>query len=319
MKVAVCGVWHVHAGGYAKTAKENAEVVGVWDQNPERKAKFAEKHEIPAFDSFEDLLASDAEGVIVCSSTDTHADLMVRIADAGKHIFTEKVLALSDEDCLRIEEAVKRNNVKFVISLVWKYGPGPITLKRIVDAGEIGTINYMRFRNCHSGSSNNWLPKHFYDAKECGGGAMIDLGAHGMYLIDWFCGQPTGYKSCFTNACINPDALALNTDRVEDNAVTVMSYDNGCIAVNETGFVSYGFPSILEIGGEKGTLLWDGGDTITKKINTPDKDTVVVELSHEDSKPSPLKQFLSGNILPGCGIEEAKRLTHMMVEAYKNQ
>ncbi|MBR5453772.1 MAG: Gfo/Idh/MocA family oxidoreductase [Clostridia bacterium] len=316
MKVALCGVWHVHAGGYAKTAKELADVIGVWEADSERKANFAEKHEIPAFDTFEDLLASDAEAVIVCSATDAHADHMVRIAEAGKHIFTEKVLALSDEDSERIAEAIERNNVKFVISLVWKYGPGPIMVKEIVDSGEIGTINYFRFRNCHSGSSANWLPKHFYNAKECGGGAMIDLGAHGMYLTDWFCGAPDTYKSAFTNACLNEDANAINTDRVEDNAVTVMSYKNGCIAINETGFVSMCYPGILEVGGEKGTIIWMG-DKIVKRTLDTEKQAVEIPLDNSKSQPSPLRQFLTGNILPGCGIEEAKRLTHMMVEAYK--
>ncbi|MBR6557812.1 MAG: Gfo/Idh/MocA family oxidoreductase [Clostridia bacterium] len=315
MKVALCGVWHVHAGGYAKTAKEFSDVIGVWEADSERKANFAEKHEIPAFDTFEDLLASDAEGVIVCASTDMHADLMVRIADAGKHIFTEKVLTLTDEDADRVADAVKRNNVKFVISYPWKKNAGVITLKNMVDADEIGVINFFRFRNCHSGSSANWLPKHFYNAKECGGGAMIDLGAHGMYLTDWFCGEPVTYKSVFTNACINEDANVINVDRVEDNAVTVMGFANGCIAINETGFVSKHYPCVLEIGGSTGSLMWYGGDTIIKRTEAGVEE---IKVDESVATLSPLKQFLTtDDILPGYGIEEAKRLTHMMVEAYK--
>jgi len=316
MKVAICGVWHVHAGGYAKTAKENAEVIGVWEADSERKAKFAENHEIPVFDTLEDLLASDAEGVIVCASTDIHADVMVKIADAGKHIFTEKVLTLTDEEADKVAEAVKRNNVKFVISYPWKKNPGVITLKNMVDAGEIGVINFFRFRNCHGGSASNWLPKHFYNAKECGGGAMIDLGAHGMYLTDWFCGVPVSYKSVFTNACINEDANALNSDRVEDNAVTVMGFENGCIAINETGFVSKNYPCVLEIGGSAGSLMWYGDNTIIKRSEAGLEE---IKVDESVATISPLRQFLSDNILPGYGIEEAKRLTHMMVEAYKNR
>ncbi|MBE6608641.1 MAG: Gfo/Idh/MocA family oxidoreductase [Ruminococcaceae bacterium] len=310
-KIAVCGVWHVHAPDYTRVAIERGEVVGVWDENADRKNEFCEKFGLKAFDTLNDLLASDADGVIVCASTDTHADVMVKIADAKKDIFTEKVLALTDEDCDRVAEAVERNQVKFVISLVQKSCPGPLTVKSIVDSGELGKIAYVRFRNCHSGSSANWLPKHFYDAKECGGGAMIDLGAHGMYLIDWILGMPSSYKSIFTNACINEDANKLNSDKVEDNATTVMGYDNGAIAVNETGFVSGASPMILEIDGEKGYVRFSENKVI-KRVGGQ-----LCEVPMIQGKPSPIVQFVTENYLGGCGIEEAKNLTHMMVEAYK--
>lgn len=313
-KVAICGTWHVHASDYTSAALKQAEVIGVWDENEARRKSFCDYFNLPAFETLDDLLASDAEGVIVCTSTDSHADIMIQIANAGKHIFTEKVLALSEEDCDRIAAAVTKNNVNFVISLVQKYQPGPLTIKQIADSGELGKINYVRFRNCHSGSIANWLPPHFYSAKECGGGAMIDLGAHGMYLIDWLCGTPVSVKSIFTNACTNEAANAINPDRVEDNAVTVMSFADGCIAVNETGFVSNHYPMTLEIGGEKGMAFY-GPNGVTKRTNATEGKLVNAEMC--SALPSPIVQFLNETILEGCGMKEAKALTHLMVEAYR--
>lgn len=313
-KVAICGAWHVHAADYTKTALELTEVVGVWEENETRRNDFCQRFGLKAFDSFEDLLASDAEGVIVCSSTDSHANLMIRIANAGKHIFTEKVLALTEADCDRIEAAVTANQVQFVISLVQKYRPGPLTVKQVADSGELGKINYVRFRNCHSGSVNNWLPQHFYNARECGGGAMIDLGAHGMYLIDWLLGVPVSSKSVFTNACTNEAANEKNPDQVEDNAVTIMEFSDGCIAVNETGFVSNYSPMTLEVSGEKGVVIFDGTKVI-KRTGATDGQTVEMPLC--EALPAPIVQFLTGKILPGCGMAEAKALTHLMVEAYR--
>lgn len=312
-KIAICGVWHVHAPGYAKTVLEHARVIGVWEEDQERRESFCKDMDLPAFGSFEELLASDADGVVVCAATDAHTDMMIRIAEAGKHIFTEKVLAMSVEDCERIAEAVERNSVQFVISLVQKYRPAPLTVKQVIDSGELGKINYVRFRNCHSGSVNNWLPRHFYDAKECGGGAMIDLGAHGMYLIDWILGTPVTAKSVFTNACSVEAANALNTDRVEDNAVTVMGYEDGCIAVNETGFVSNYYPMTMEVGGEKGWVVFNAAGVIKTTEATAGKQ-VSVPLCEE--LPSPLVQFLTGNVLEGCGMKEAIGLTRMMELAY---
>lgn len=308
-------MWHVHARDYLKAAleRDDTQVVGVWDNNPEFCREIQDKFYVTVFQSLDELLNSDAEGVIVTTATREHPDVLCRIARAGKKIFTEKVLALSDEEANRIACAVNETGVEFVISMPHKYGGGIQTVKSVVDSGELEKINYFRFRNCHGGSVDNWLPAHFYQADPCGGGAMIDLGAHGMYLADWFCGVPDTYASTFTRACHDP--AVPNVDGVEDNAVTVMGYANGCIALNETGFVSRGYPMSLEIGGENGWVRFD--HTGVHK-STKATELHPVEVRMLENLPKPIDQFLSGKILPGCGMEEATRLTHMMVEAYRN-
>lgn len=313
MKVAVFGVWHVHAADYTKHALAHAEVLGFYEKDDVLAKAFAEKFDIPRFESAEALLASDAEGVIVCSASSEHAEDMIRIAKAGKHIFTEKVLALTDEECERVEQAVKENGVDFTISLFQKYQAPQRKVKEIVDSGELGKLNYLRFRNCHSGSTANWLPTHFYNAEQCGGGAMIDLGAHGMYLTEWILGMPTAAKSVFTVSCEREDVLEKNKDRVEDNAVTVMQYASGAIAVNETGFVSGYSPVTLEVFGEQGYVRMSGKHVYKRSKAT---DGVEVEVELGESLPLPIIQFLTGKRLEGCGMAEAKALTHMMTMAY---
>ncbi len=315
MKVAIYGVWHVHAADYIKVAREFGEVVGFYEKNDYFANNFAERFNVHRFNTPEELLESDAEGVIVCSATSDHTEDIIKIANAKKHIFTEKVLALTDEDCDKIEKAVEENGVKFVISLVQKYMGSRIAVKKTAFSGEIGKVNYMRFRNCHSGSTEEWLPAHFYNAKECGGGAMIDLGAHGMYLAEWMFGMPVSACSQFTVSCELDSAKAKNSDRVEDNAVTIMSFENGVIAVNETGFVSNYSPITFEVFGENGYIRMIGNRVI-KCTGTTLGAEVEVEVGPDE--PSPLKQFLTGNQLDGCGIKEAKALTRMMTMAYKN-
>ena len=306
MKVAIWGVWHVHAKDYTKKAMELGEVVGVYDDNIKWRNDFAEKFGIPVFESAEDLLSSDAEGVIVCTATDAHADVMVRIAQSGKHIFTEKVLALCEENCIRVQKAVEEAGVRFVISLVQKYTAVHLTVKDLIDRGEIGKVNYLRFRNCHSGSTDHWLPAHFYNLKECGGGAMIDLGAHGMYLIDWLLGEPETYRSAFTHACRDEKDAILNPDGIEDNAVTVMTYENGTIAINETGFVTKGFPMTMEVGGKRGYIVAGAGKVTLNGTEMP----------LVPAQDAPIVTFMKGETPVGAGMTEARALTRMMVGAY---
>ena len=314
MKVAICGVWHVHAADYTKKALELGEVVGFYERDDGLAAKFAEKFGLFRFPTLDALLSSDAEGVIVCSATKDHAEDIVRIAAAKKHIFTEKVLALSDADCEKVEKAVRENGVDFTISLSKKYFGSCITVKEIVDSGELGKVNYVRFRNCHGGSTRDWLPPHFFNREQCGGGAMIDLGAHGMYLIHWLLGMPVSVRSVFTVACESEKGLAKNVDHVEDNAVSVMQFANGAIAVNETGFVSGISTAVLEVHGETGYVRMEGESVIKCTGETQGK-PMAVEV--KASRPIPLEQFLTGKLLEGCGIAEAKALTHMMVMAYE--
>ncbi|MBQ7058241.1 MAG: Gfo/Idh/MocA family oxidoreductase [Firmicutes bacterium] len=316
MKIAILGVWHVHAAGYCKTAMENGEVVGFYEPDDALAAEFQKECPVPRFASLDELLTSDAEGVIVCSATNEHPDTIIRAAKAGKRIFTEKVLALTSAQCEEIETAFKENGTFFTISYPQKYFRDNRAVIEVAKSGELGKINFVRFRNCHNGSSRDWLPPHFYNQAQCGGGAMIDLGAHGMYLIHQLLGLPSSAVSQFTRSCTDPGANAKNTDGVEDNAVTVMQYENGAIAVNETGFVTSYAPPIFEVYGEKGWVKKEGKGIgeVTKCTETTNGEIVSVPLAA--SLPSPLEQFLSGEPAEGCGITEAKALTRMMELAY---
>jgi len=312
MKVAICGTWHVHTSHYTNVAKmtKDVEVVGVYEENEAWKNEFAKNLCIPAFDTFEDLLNSEADMVIVCTSTNMHPYYICKIAEAKKDIFTEKVLALSVKECEEIKKAVKDNGVKFVISFVHKCNGGVRTVKKLIADGAIGSVNYVRFRNAHGGSFADWLPEHFYVKETCGGGAMIDLGAHGMYLINVILGLPEKYSTTFNVYAPVPK----NRDMVEDHVVTVMSYQNGAIAINESGFVSPATPCMLEVGGECGFVSYCEERGVELSNESTDYDLKKVEML--PSIPEPLEQMLAGKIAEGCGIGEAIDLTRMMVGVY---
>ncbi|MBQ7383665.1 MAG: hypothetical protein IJV72_02605 [Clostridia bacterium] len=182
-----------------------------------------------------------------------------------------------------------------------------------MDSGELGKINLVRYHKSHSGSVKGWLPAHFYNREQCGGGAMIDHGAHGMYLIHWILGMPVTANSALTVATTSEEALAKNSDRVEDNSVTVMSFESGAIAINESAFVTKYSPMFFEIYGEDGYVCMDKESV--RKCSERTAGTLV-ELELEEEQPAPILQFLTGRKLEGCGIEDAKALTRMMEMAY---
>ncbi len=312
-KVALWGVWHVHARHFVDVASRYGEVVGVWEDNREWQAEFCRKHNLYAYSSLEEMLSSDVEGVIVCTETSRHKEVILKLIEAGKHIFTEKVLAITDEDALEIAEAVKKSGLLFAICFPnIAYGFTQTIKAEILDKGELGKINSVRFKYSHTAASEDELPPHFYDRKTAGGGSLIDHGVHGLSVIYHLFGLPTRYKSMISVATENEGSLVKNKDRVEDNSFALMGYDNGLIALNECSSVAT-VPLTIEISGEKGSCRFTC-DRITKNING--EETVVKEtkrLFH------PLKQFMLEYIDPAFGVDTGVAVTYMVNRLYENQ
>ncbi len=312
MKIALISGWHVHAGEYFHRIgrRSDAEITAVWDDDVARGKAYAEKCGGTFYESYDELLEqSGVDAVIITSPTTMHPELMIKAAKAGKHIFTEKVLAVTSKDAHAIADAVKEAGVHFTICFPHEAEAPFIAVKEIVDSGKLGKITYAKFRKAHTGSIDNWLPAYFYDESLCGGGAMIDLGAHPMYLLEWLLGKPKSVKSVFTDV----------TGRgVEDNAVSLLEFENGAIGVSETGFVSWGDPLIFEISGTDGWLLMTDNDIRYHTRSHPD--WIIPELPA--NAPHPIDVFVD-SILSGTPdrrytIDEAVALTELMEAAYES-
>lgn len=319
MKIAMIGCWHVHAPGYAKMLSENpkCEIVAVHDSDAlwfgfdgkERGKKWAAELGVPFVEDYEDILRDKSiDAIAVCTATAAHPDVIIRACDAGKAVFTEKVLALTSADAYAIRDAVKRNNTIFTISYPHKTFPALLFVKALADSGELGTLTYARMRNVHSGSISDWLPAHFYDETGCGGGAMIDLGAHPCYTLAWFLGKPESIQSCFTNVTPRP---------VEDNAVSLFRYANGAIGVSETGFVSLCDRYEFNVSGTKGAAMVLG-DEAWYATEATERKWVKAENLPAAPK-SPLYTWVDA-VADGApvvyGIDEAVELTEIMEMAY---
>lgn len=302
--------WHVHAKGYANEfqAHPDCTIAAVWDEDPQRGQAWAQELNAPFIADLDQLLArDDIDAVAITTPTNLHHDVMLRCIAAGKHIFTEKVLTFTTDEAETIRQALSNTSLKFCISFPHRCNPATRFAKEAVTSGLLGDITYARVRNAHSGASDGWLPETFYDAKACGGGAMMDLGAHPMYLLSWLLGRPLSVSSTFTQ-CMNKG--------VDDNAVAVFTYANGAIAVSETAFVSAMCPFILELSGTQGTLLVEGQAV---KYRSKQTDGQWVEPTLPDKAPMPIDQFVDGVLHNGTiefTIDDAVELTRFMESAY---
>lgn len=260
IKVAMLSFWHVHAKDYARQAAEHpgTEIAAVWDEIPERGRKEADERGVRFYDDLNELLAQpDIDAVIVDTPTNMHRDVMVTAAKAGKHIFTEKVVATTLKECNEILAAVEASGVKLTVSLPRLNADYTLAVQDILQQGLLGDVTLVRTRLSHNGAvpsergPEGWLPAHFYNAEQCGGGAMIDLGCHPMYLARLFLGMPESVTANYGY---------VTGKEVEDNAVSVLRYPNGALAIVEAGFVNRHSPFVIEVHGTEGSLLYSTHD-----------------------------------------------------------
>lgn len=314
LRFAMISKWHVHAQGYAKFIQEQPDacITCVWDEDAERGAQWAKDLNVDFEADYDKLLArEDVDAILVCTPTNMHKEIMIKAAQAKKHIFTEKVLALTVADCDEIIKAIEENGVKFSICFPHRCRPRNLFIKQAVDEGLLGDITVFRVRNCHNGSLAGWLPDYWYDPETTGGGAMMDLGAHGMYMANWLLGQPKRITSMFNN--ITPQT-------VEDNAVCTIEFENGAIAIAETSLVSPMTPFMCEVYGTKGVIIGVDDDL---KMKTEETMRLVeggwVKPKMPTELPHPIRQFIDG-VLYGkeiiFGLKEARVLTDLMEKAY---
>jgi len=257
LRIAVLGFWHVHAADYAREAQEHPDtrVVAVWDDDAALGRPGAEQFGVPYLASLDEVLArDDVDAVTVTTETSRHHEVMTRAIAAGKHVFTEKVLAPTVEEAESIVAAADAHDVRLVVSLPRLAHGYTHAIADVLAAGSLGRLTHARVRLSHEGAvprddGPGWLPERFFDPATAVGGALTDLGCHPVYLVQRFLGfdvesVAATYRSVFGHP-------------VEDHAVVTATYPGGAIGVIEAGFVNRA-PFVIEVGGTEGTIRYTG-------------------------------------------------------------
>lgn len=315
IRIGKISLWHVHAWDYIKQAQEHEDTVmaAVWDEDAARGQEAAERLNVPFYASLEDMLAQDnIDAVIVDAPTRLHEDVITAAAKAGKHIFTEKVIASTIKEVNTIISDVQDNGVKMTVSLPRLNDGYTLTIQDVLNQGLLGKVTYVRVRLSHNGAIANWLPEHFYDLKDCQGGALIDLGCHPMYLTNLFLGQEvTG---------VNANFGYVTGKEVEDNAVATLFTDSGAIGVVEAGFVNSHSPFAIEVHGTEGTLLYGTpDDKLLIRTNVgSDQQKEWTEIPLLDRRESAFSQWVShiqNDTIAAENLQTATQLTRLMEAA----
>jgi myo-inositol 2-dehydrogenase/D-chiro-inositol 1-dehydrogenase len=236
----------VHAENLAFRVPE-ARAVAVTDLNREAAERVASRCGIPTVaESVDQILADPAiRAVLICSSTDTHADLIVRAAKAGKHIFCEKPIAHSLAKIDAALAAVRQAGVKLQIGFNRRFDPNFARVRAAVVNGEIGAPRLL-----HIISRDPAPPPVSY--VKVSGGMFLDMTIHDFDMARFLIGDEV--EEIYTTAGVMVDP-AIGEAGDLDTALLVLRFRNGVIGtIDNCRQAAYGYDQRAEILGSAGSI-----------------------------------------------------------------
>ncbi|MDT8893535.1 Gfo/Idh/MocA family oxidoreductase [Halomonas sp. I1] len=207
----------------------------------------------------------DVDVVDICAPNFLHKEMALAAITAGKHVYTEKPLALSAADAQEMVEAAEAVNVKTLVGFNYIRNAATQLAREIVHSGEIGKL--VHFRGCHNEDylADPAKPLDWHTRRAtAGAGALGDLGSHILNMAEYLTGQRIGEVCGQLQTVISQRALPDGHDgssevENDDQAQALLRFDGGLIGNIETSRVATGRKMGLgyTLVGTKGTIVFD--------------------------------------------------------------
>jgi len=209
----------------------NTQLVAVASREMGRAEAFAVKHKAKrAYDSMERLLADPEIDVLyIATPNNLHCEETIMAAQAGKHVYCEKPMALTIADCERMIQVCNDNKVKFGIDFQNRFHPAHVEARRLILSGEAGEVNVIKAQYAHGRSRNaprstGWRN----NPTVAGAGSLVGTGVHPIDLCRFLLNSEIDEIRALTDE-MPPQRP------VDDMAYVILSFQNGATAVVISG------------------------------------------------------------------------------------
>lgn len=193
LKVAIMGL-----GSYGTRVAEAmrdckaAKLTGVISGTPSKIADWQKKYNIPAancynYDNFDKIKDNkDIDAVYIITPNGLHKDQAIRVARAGKHVISEKPMALNAQQGQEMVDACRKANVKLLVGYRMHFEPNTLEIIRMRKAGELGQVLFFQgLSGFRIGDPNQWR----LNKELAGGGAMMDIGIYSVNGARYMIGE----------------------------------------------------------------------------------------------------------------------------------
>ena len=221
-----CGDVAEYKGGPPLYSVDDSELIAVMRRDRAKAEDFAERHGAKrVYTDVGELLADDAlNAIYVATPPYLHCEQTVRVAEAGKHVFCEKPMAMTVEECQRMVDACRDAGVTLMLAYYRNFYPNIVKMKALMSEGAIGEVvlakvNHTGFYNPNRHDLSSWR----VDPKISGGGVLMDLGSHRISLLQYLMGDVESVQGY-------AETVHLDIE-VDDSTVFTLRFESGVHAV----------------------------------------------------------------------------------------
>ena len=175
----------IHARNF-RTAVDHCRLAAVADPVESAAEEAARTLEVNTYyTDYRELLQNDGiDAVVIATPTKYHCEIAVAAAAAGKHIFCEKPMAMTYEECLVMENAAKEHHVKLQIGFMRRFDTAFTEAKKVIDSGAIGDVVMVRSNTRGPSIPQPWM----YDISKSNG-PLAEVNSHDIDTLRWFTGS----------------------------------------------------------------------------------------------------------------------------------
>jgi predicted dehydrogenase len=218
---------NVHIPSYIEDPK--AKLVAISDQNQERLLKVSTKYSIEHhFSDYHEMLESNlVDAVSICTPTSSHAEIAIEAAKNGIHTLCEKPLASNLYEAKKIEKAVNKSKIKFMVGFNLRFLPNHVITKQFIDKGKIGKPLFILAEVIAPGPyTDKTSDQNYRFEADKRMGVFMDIGSHIIDLFIWMIGKPRKVSAAFSTYHNN-----VNVDDMANISVRFVSNVLGNISV----------------------------------------------------------------------------------------
>lgn len=266
LKIGIIGagrIGKVHAESITKYVP-NAEVKAIADpfMTEETKAWAKSMGIKDVYTDHKNILDdSEIEAVLVCSSTDTHSQMSIEAAEAGKHIFCEKPIDHNLERIYQVLDVVEKAGVKFQVGFNRRFDHNFRAVKEAVNNGKIGDPHIIKIT-----SRDPEAPPVEY--VKVSGGIFLDMTIHDFDMVRYLSGSEVEEVYAAGNVLVDP---AIGEAGDVDTAIVTLKFANGALGViDNSRRAAYGYDQRAEVFGSKGSVAVSNDKNSTAVISTAD-------------------------------------------------
>ena len=213
------------------------------------------------------IARDDIDAIDICTPNDTHAEIAIAAAEAGKMILCEKPLARTAAESQPMVDAVEKAGVANTVWYNYRRVPAVTLAKQIIDSGKLGKIFHYRANFLQDWTINADLPQGGaalwrLDAQAAGSGVTGDLLAHCIDTAVWLNGgikDVSAMTETFIKERVHQDTGEKMPVTIDDACVFHCHFNNGSLGLFESTRYARGHKALytLEINGENASIRWD--------------------------------------------------------------